>query len=109
MYLIVVVHAEHLVRDRLCETIRRAGFAVMSAASFDEAADLWRILKPDAVVADREPSSGLYDTVLGRTPLLLYTDRLSVALERIDSERVFRAPSEESQLLAALETLCRGP
>ena len=95
-------------RSFVYERLRRDSFMVMEARDIESVAHIWKVITPDAIVADREPSTAIAQSLPDGVPWLVYSPRvLPSSIRVLDGARRFHDPSELERLNRALRFACR--
>lgn len=95
-------------RSFVYERLRRDSFMVMEARDIEGVAHIWKMIRPDAIVADREPSMSTVQSLPDGVPWLVYSPRILPSSVRVlDGARRFHDPSELERLNRALRFACR--
>ena len=95
-------------RSNVCERLRRDGFMVMDGRDVAAVAHIWKVIRPEAVIAEREPSAAIAQSLPDGIPWLLYSMTILPSNVRIiDGARRFNDPSDLEQLNRALRFVCR--
>ena len=106
--LIVVIIPNAASRSYVFERLRRDGFMVLEAREIEAIAHIWKVIKPDAVVADREASAAIARSLPEGVPWLVYSPGVPPSSVRVlDGARRFHDPSELERLNRALRYVCR--
>lgn len=101
--LVLVIDAGPAQRDALCRQLHARGLSVTGAADFTEALATLGILKPDALIADIEPTDWQWAQWPRATEFFLYSALSPLEVVYADPHSVFLKPTQLAALLNAVE------